>query len=83
MPYLSNHASPTRYPELLSSLSRWGDQSSKLGPLPAAEIIRQHTGNEGRKKKALEAWGAELKSIEDVRTVFKGFFSGKLALFPW
>jgi len=63
--------------------TRWGEQSSNLGSLPAPEVIRQHTVNDGRKKKAVEAWGAELQSVESVRDVFRGFYSGKISLFPW
>lgn len=62
---------------------RWGEQSSKLGPLPAPEVLRQHTGSDGRKAKALEAWGSELKSIEDVKSVFAGFYHGEIAILPW
>ena len=63
--------------------ARWGDQSAKLGALPAPEALRQHTSSEGRKKKAVEAWGAELKSAEDVKAVFAAYYSGEVALLPW
>jgi hypothetical protein len=46
-------------------------------------VIRQHTVNDGRKNTAVEAWGAELQSVESVRDVFRGFYSGKISLFPW
>ncbi len=46
-------------------------------------MLRQHTSSEGRKKKAVEAWGAELKSVEDVKAVFARFYSGEVALLPW
>jgi methylenetetrahydrofolate reductase (NADPH) len=45
--------------------------------------LRYHTLSIARKAKATAAWGAELKSLEDVKSVFVKYFSGEISTFPW
>lgn len=52
---------------------RWGNaRSPAYGTLSDYQFMRRHTSSAKRKEKAIAAWGAELKAVEDVVNVFVG-----------
>ena len=45
--------------------------------------MHPHAGNPARNEKSLAAWGAELKSVDDVKAVFAKYYKGEVATLPW
>jgi len=63
---------------------RWGNsRSPAYGTLSDYQFMRRHSGNDKRKEKALKAWGAELRGVEDVAAVFVKYCQGEIGLLPW
>eukprot|EP01026_Neomeris_dumetosa_P055067 TRINITY_DN4982_c0_g2_i1.p1 TRINITY_DN4982_c0_g2~~TRINITY_DN4982_c0_g2_i1.p1 ORF type:complete len:598 (+),score=95.62 TRINITY_DN4982_c0_g2_i1:193-1986(+) len=79
MSYIKRTSDWDSYPR-----GRWGDSTSpSYGTLSDYQFMRRHTNSASRKKKAAQAWGASLASVEDVKAVFAKYCKSEIEMFPW